>query len=132
VVFSAVESKLEVRAESVKVTDETITVELVDGRTISVPTKWYPRLSHATSRERANYEINDYGVIWPDVEADFSIRGLLLGNRSGENPQCFRFWLENRKKGRRVTVEEWLNKRIRTRTKRPVVQKVRPTSGVRR
>ena len=105
---SAVEDELEVRASTVAVTDDAITVELADGRSISVPIDWYPRLKHATAEERANYEVDDYGVVWPDVEADFSIRGLLLGHRSGENPACFRFWLANRRRGRRVTVIDWL------------------------
>jgi hypothetical protein len=110
-ISSAVETRLEVRAETVSVTDHLISVKLVDGRVISVPTDWYPRLKHATKEERGNFEIDDYGVTWPEIEADFSIRGLLLGHRSGENPQCLRFWLQNRKKGRRVTVEEWLKSR---------------------
>lgn len=109
---SAVEIEPTAQTKSVRVTDEAITVKLKDGRTIIVPTSWYPRLLHATTRERANYEIDSVGVSWPDVEADFSIRGLLLGRKSGENPECFRFWLNARKKGRRVTVEEWLNLRL--------------------
>ena len=100
-----------VKALSARVTDATITVELEDGRTISVPTAWYPRLLHATAKERANYEIGEVGIIWPDVEADFSIRGLLLGRKSGESPDCFRFWLDNRKKGKKVTVEQYLAQR---------------------
>src|SRR6266498_2815146 len=104
----AAELEQTARATSVRVTDETIAVEIEDGRTISVPTAWFPRLLHATAKERANYEIDSVGVIWPDVEADFSIRGILLGRKSGESPECFKFWLDNRKKGRKVTVEQWL------------------------
>jgi hypothetical protein len=107
----ATELEEKVRATSVQVTDETITVDLEDGRTISVPTAWYPRLVYATPKERANYEIASFGVSWPDVEADFSIRGILLGRKSGESPECFKFWLDHRKKGRRVTVEQWLRRR---------------------
>ena len=103
--------QLDIRATGVTVTDETITVDLEDGRSVSVPTAWYPRLKHATPKERANYEILPFGVEWPDVEADFSIRGILLGHKSGESRECFKYWLDNRKKGRRVTVEEWLNLR---------------------
>ena len=110
---SVADRDLNVRAASVEVTDETVTVELVDGRSISVPTAWYPRLKYATPRERANYEIDDYGVAWPDVEADFSIRGLLLGHRSGENPELFRFWLRNRRRGRRATFMDWMKQRKR-------------------
>lgn len=109
---STVDAELDVRATGVTVTDETITVELDDGRTVSMPTAWCPRLLHATPQERANYEIRPLGIEWPDVEADFSIRGLLLGRKSGESPACFNYWLENRRQGRRVTVEQWLNQRL--------------------
>ena len=107
-----------VRATSVQVTDDTIAVELEDGRTVSVPTSWYPRLLHATPDERANYEIDSVGVTWPDVEADFSIRGILLGRKSGESAESFKFWLDNLKKGRRVTVEQWLELKRRERQRR--------------
>jgi len=95
-------------AKSVHVTDDSIVVEFKDGRSISVPTKWYPRLLHATARERADYEIDGYGVTWPRIEADFSIRGILLGNKSGESPASLKFWLDHRKKGKQVTVEDYL------------------------
>ena len=72
-----------VKATLVSVTDETITVDLDDGRTLAVPTAWYPRLLHAKQSERASYEIDRVGVTWPMIEADFSIRGLLLGHKSG-------------------------------------------------
>ena len=114
---SVSQPELDVRATKVVVTDETITVDLEDGRTISVPTVWYPRLKHATARERAHYEIGAFGVEWPDVEADFSIRGLLLGRKSGESPACFEFWLENRKQGRKVTVEQYLKQYRRNKKK---------------
>jgi hypothetical protein len=109
-----------IRAKSVCVTDETITVKLEDGRAVSVPTKWYPRLKYATPAERANYEIDGYGVTWPDVEADFSIRGILLGHKSGESPASLKFWLDQRKKGRRAMFEDYLKHRRlpQSRTKR--------------
>jgi hypothetical protein len=116
----AAELEQTVMATSVRVTDETITVELEDGRTISVPTAWYPRLLHATAKERANYELDGVGVVWPDVEADFSIRGILLGRKSGESPDSFKFWLDNRKKGRRVTVEQFLESRRRLKGGGPI------------
>jgi hypothetical protein len=108
---SVAEAQLDVRATSVKVTDETITVDLEDGRSISVPTAWYPRLKHATARERANYEMEAYGVSWPDVEADFSVRGLLLGRKSGESRESLKFWLDNRRRGRSVTFEDYMKHR---------------------
>jgi uncharacterized protein DUF2442 len=107
----SLENETAVRAKSVDVTDETITVRLNDGRSISVPTEWYPRLVHATPTERANYEIDGYGVSWPDVEADFSIRGILLGHKSGESRASLDFWLRHRRKGEKVTVEDFLKRR---------------------
>jgi hypothetical protein len=104
-----------VKATSVRVADDIITVELDDGRTISVPTAWYPRLQHATAKERSRYEIDSVGVTWPDVEADFSIKGILNGRKSSESPECFKFWLDRRKNGKRVTVEQWLNLKRRSR-----------------
>ena len=78
--------KLEtVAAKAVRVTDGLITVSLDDGRTVSIPTKWYPRLLHATPAEGAEYEIDSHGVMWPRIEADFSIRGILLSEESGES-----------------------------------------------
>jgi len=100
-----------VRASSVQVTDETIAVELEDGRTITVPTAWYPRLVHATAAKRANYEIDSVGITWPDVDADFSIRGILLGRKSGESSESFKFWLDARKKGKKVTLEDFMKSR---------------------
>jgi hypothetical protein len=117
---STTESDFDVGATAVRVTDELIAVQLEDGRTISVPTAWYPRLKHATPAERRRYEIEPYGVSWPDIEADFSIRGLLLGRKSGEAPASFKFWLDNRKKRRRVTFIDYMNRR---RTKSPAAKK---------
>ena len=102
--------ELNVRATGVVVTDQIITVDLDDGRSVVVPTVWYPRLSYATRKERLNYEISPFGIEWPDVEADFSIRGILLGRKSGEGSASLSYWLENRKKGKRTTVEEFLSK----------------------
>jgi hypothetical protein len=97
-----------VKATSVHVTHETITVELDDGRTIAVPTAWYPRLVHSTAAERARYEIDEVGVRWPDLDADFSIRGLLLGRKSGESPESFKFWLDARRKGKKVSLMDFI------------------------
>jgi hypothetical protein len=104
------------RAKSVAVTDQLIAVKFDDGRSISIPTKWYPRLVHATATERANCEIDSYGISWPDVEADFSIRGILLGQKSGEAPESLRFWLNHRRKGQKVTVQDYIKSRRSPRT----------------
>jgi len=69
------------RVRDVRVTDDTISVDLFDGRTITVPLAWYPRLLHATSEQRANWRIAGagYGIHWPDIDEDLSTRGLLQG-----------------------------------------------------
>jgi len=103
------------RASSVRVTDDSITVELEDGRTVVVPTEWYPRLLHATTKERANYEITNDGVIWPEVDADFSIRGIPLGRKSGECRESFKFWLDARRSGKRATLTDFVNYRRKMR-----------------
>src|SRR5690349_11123196 len=96
------------QATSVRVTDDAITVELEDGRTIVVPTDWYPRLLYATAKPRSNYEMDSVGVTWHDIDADFSIRGLLHGRNSGETPESFKYWLDHRKEGRNVTLADYL------------------------
>ena len=107
-ISSTMQRDLDVRATAVRVTDDTVDVDFEDGRTISVPIVWFPRLVYATKEERDNINIMPDGIQWPDVEADVSIKGLLLGWKSGENPDCFKYWLDNRKQGKRVTVMEWL------------------------
>ena len=69
------------RITAVVVTEDTLSVSLMDGRTISVPLVWYPRLLHATSEQRQNWQIagGGYGIHWPDVDEDLSAEGLLRG-----------------------------------------------------
>jgi len=71
----------EVKIKDVKVTEETITAYLFDGRIISVPLAWSWRLSEATPEQRANYEIigDGHGVHWPDIDEDISAEGMLFG-----------------------------------------------------
>lgn len=89
------------RAVSVTVTDDTLSVDLEDGRTISVPIVWYPRLAHGTPEERANFRISGagYGIHWPDLDEDIGIEGLLLGKKSTEGPASFERWLVKRQPG---------------------------------
>ena len=79
--MTTLESKAGERVRDVHVTDDAISVDLFDGRTITVPLAWYPRLLHATSEQRANWRIAGagYGIHWPDIDEDLSTRGLLLG-----------------------------------------------------
>ncbi len=71
----------EPRIQLIRVTDDSITADFVDGRTISVPLVWSWRLSEATPEERANYEIigDGIGVRWPDIDEDLSAQGMLAG-----------------------------------------------------
>jgi len=80
------------------VTDDTLSVDLEDGRTISVPIGWYPRLAHGTPTERANCQISSagYGIHWPDLDDDIGVEGLLLGKKSTEGPRSFERWLQRR------------------------------------
>ena len=75
------EPKAGKRVKDVRVTDDAIAVDLFDGRTITVPLAWYPRLLHATSEQRANWRIAGagYGIHWPDIDEDLSTQGLLQG-----------------------------------------------------
>lgn len=74
------------RVRSVTVTEDELVVGLMDGRTISVPLAWYPRLFDGTPEQRANWEIcgAGYGIHWPELDEDLSTEGLLLGQRSPE------------------------------------------------
>jgi hypothetical protein len=69
------------RVSEVKVSSQTLTVRLKDGRTIIVPLTWYPRLLHASQKQRKNWRIagGGYGIHWPDVDEDLSTEGLLRG-----------------------------------------------------
>jgi hypothetical protein len=88
----------EPRARSVTVTEESLTVDLVDGRTIIVPLVWYPRLWHGKPKERDHFEIFGDGtyIHWPDLDEDLTVAGLLAGLPSGEKPQSLKKWLKER------------------------------------
>ncbi|MBT9439283.1 MAG: DUF2442 domain-containing protein [Desulfobacterales bacterium] len=79
--MTTLEPKAGEQVRDVRVTDDAISVDLFDGRTITVPLAWYPRLLHATSEQRANWRIAGagYGIHWPDIDEDLSTRGLLQG-----------------------------------------------------
>ena len=89
----------EARARQVTISEDSLAVDLVDGRTIIVPLVWYPRLWHGTPEERGRFEILGDGTLihWPDLDEDLSISGLLAGRRSGESPQSLARWLEERR-----------------------------------
>ncbi len=76
------------RVKDVHVTEDTLTVDLIDGRTIIVPLAWYPKLLDATPEERRNVQISGagYGIHWPDVDEDLSTEGLLRGAPAAREP----------------------------------------------
>jgi hypothetical protein len=86
-------------AEAVTVTDDTLSVELSDGRTILVPLAWFPRLLHASPSERTNWRLigKGHGVHWADVDEDISVEGVLAGKPSGESQSSFKRWLATRR-----------------------------------
>ena len=92
-------------------TENTLTVDLADGRTLSVPLVWYPRLVHATPQERDNWELLAEGrhIHWPDLDEDLSLESLLAGRKSGEGRKTFERWLEAKKAGRSVALHDLLN-----------------------
>ena len=84
------------------VTDKELVVQLVDGRTLSVPLAWYPRLLHASRIERQNFNLlgDGYVVEWPDLDEHIGVEGLLAGRRSGESTASFQRWLASRGLGK--------------------------------
>lgn len=87
-----------VKAQTVTVTDELLTVDLTDGRTLSVPLSWYPRLWHGAPEERQNWRLigQGEGIHWPDLDEDVSVENLLLGRPSSEGPASLKQWLAAR------------------------------------
>ncbi|OGO38163.1 MAG: hypothetical protein A2Z03_04190 [Chloroflexi bacterium RBG_16_56_8] len=88
----------ESRAQNVAVSDDSLTIDLTDGRTIAAPLSWYPRLWHGTPAERQNFEIIGEGTLihWPDLDEDLSVTGILAGRRSGESQASLKQWLAQR------------------------------------
>ena len=81
-----------------EVTEDTLSVDLSDGRTVSVPLGWFPRLEHASPKERSSWRLIGHGsgIHWEDIDEDLSIEGLLAGRPSGESQTSFRLWVEKR------------------------------------
>ena len=87
-------------AQNVRVTDRALVVELRDGRVVSVPLAWYPRLAEGSTRERGRWELlgPGIGIHWPDLDEDISVDGLLQGLPSGESPASLEKWRATRKR----------------------------------
>jgi hypothetical protein len=85
-------------AVAVTATDDALVVDLDDGRTLSVPLAWYPRLLHGAAAERANWRLigRGEGIHWPDLDEDLSTDGLLAGRPSGESQRSLQRWLASR------------------------------------
>ena len=99
--FSIVEVEIP-KAENVKLSEDTLSVDLSDGRTISVPLEWFPRLVAATPKERKNWRLigNGNGIHWNDLDEDISVEGLIAGRPSGESRESFKKWLKKRNKNK--------------------------------
>lgn len=85
-------------ATNVMVTDDNLVVYLADGRSLSVPLDWYPRLLHGSTSERSHWRLlgDGYGIEWPELDEHIGVEGLLAGRRSGESEASFRRWLDSR------------------------------------
>ena len=83
-------------AIAVEVTHDTLTVTLADGRVISVPVLWYPRLAHGTAKDREHWELigAGHGIHWPELDEDISVEGILHGRPSGEGARSLARWRE--------------------------------------
>jgi hypothetical protein len=88
-------------AVDLTVTGESLSLVLADGRSLSVPLAWYPRLAHGTQAERANWHLlgGGYAIEWPDLDEHIGVAGVLAGRRSGESEASFQRWLASRGNG---------------------------------
>lgn len=91
-----------VKVQDVVLSEDALTVDLNDGRTLSAPLAWYPRLLHGAPQERRNWRLigDGEGIHWPDLDEDISLENLIFGRPSGESQRSFQRWLESRGKER--------------------------------
>jgi hypothetical protein len=84
--------------QQITVTEEALSVDLSDGRTISVPLAWYPRLLQGSPEERNSYRFigGGSGIHWHELDEDISLKNLILGQPSGESQKSFQRWLDSR------------------------------------
>ena len=97
--MSTLVTERDVFAVSVQFSDDSMTVSLDDGRSISVPLAWYPRLLHGTAQERTHFELigDGEGIHWPALNEDISVEGLIAGKRSAESDASLARWLDMRR-----------------------------------
>lgn len=95
---STIDSHL--RIEDVAVDSSTLRIELSDGRSVSAPLVWYPRLLNGTAKERRKWQLigDGLGIHWPELDEDLSMEGILHGRPSFESPKSFQKWAGERKK----------------------------------
>lgn len=86
------------KIQTIEITEDTLSVDLSDGRTISVPLAWYPRLLHGSVEERNNWRLigNGNGIHWHHLDEDVSAKNIILGQASGESQKSFQRWLNER------------------------------------
>ena len=85
-------------AVDVSFTEDALTIHLADGRSLTVPLAWYPRLQHGSITERRNWQLlgEGYAIEWPDLDEHIGVEGLLAGRRSGESQRSLDRWLASR------------------------------------
>ena len=96
--MSTLVTERDIFAVSVCFSEDSLTVRLDDGRTLSVPLAWYPRLLNGTKAERDNCELigDGEGIHWPELDEDISVEGLLAGRRSAESAASLAKWMQKR------------------------------------
>src|SRR5919109_658621 len=82
-------------ATEVEINSKALTIKLADGRSLTVPLSWYPRLQYANESERLNWQLlgGGYAIEWPDLDEHIGVEGLVAGRRSGESSQSFARWM---------------------------------------
>ncbi|MBM3128154.1 MAG: DUF2442 domain-containing protein [Chloroflexi bacterium] len=97
-----------ITAQRVIVSADALWVDLTDGRTVSVPLAWYPRLVHGTAKERNKWRLigEGEGIHWPDLDEDISVESIVLGKHSGESQRSLKKWLERRATQRHKVARE--------------------------
>jgi hypothetical protein len=103
--FSTVDTQ-HVRVTTLTVSDDVLSVELSDGRTISAPLSWYPRLCYGTAEERGDWRLigGGRGMHWPQLDEDISVENLVFGKPSTESQRSLKQWLDDRNSGQNKTV----------------------------
>ena len=98
--MSTLVTERDVFAQSVRFSEDSMTVLLDDGRALSVPLVWYPRLLDGSEEERRHYELigRGEGIHWPELDGDISVEGLLAGRRSAESAGSLGRWKQRREK----------------------------------